>query len=178
MLSYGRLKLEFPLIWCAAYYQKMLGYKANNKGMPWDKETRYMNYSNSCSTILQVLDTLNTRSYTEVEKGMCEMQAAKIKALLTNYGISTFEAENVTSSVHQVSCWFNRPIRYISRSRKAIWETIPIPFIYLASWAVHLQMADGLDTDAMRNAFYKMASKRVLPEFIYQTTTNFKGGDE
>lgn len=100
----GALNLNFLSYDVRHTTKKMLGYKANNKGMPRDRETRYRNYSNSCSTILQVLDTLSTRSYTGMEKGMCEMQAAKIKALLTNYGISTFEAENVTSSVHQVSC--------------------------------------------------------------------------
>ena len=39
-------------------------------------------------------------------------------------------------------------------------------------------MAYGLDTDAFLNAFYRMASRRGLPEDIFSDNgTNFKGAD-
>ena len=39
-------------------------------------------------------------------------------------------------------------------------------------------MAYGLDTDSFLNAFYKMASRRGLPEEIFSDNgTNFKGAD-
>lgn len=48
----------------------------------------------------------------------------------------------------------------------------------MASRAVHLEMAKGLDTDAFLNAFYKMASRRGLPEDIFlDSGSNFKGED-
>ena len=51
-------------------------------------------------------------------------------------------------------------------------------FTCLATRAVHLEMAYGLDTDAFLNAFYRMASHRGLPEEMYSDNgTNFKGAD-
>ena len=39
-------------------------------------------------------------------------------------------------------------------------------------------MAVGLDTDSFLNAFYRMASRRGLPEEIFSDNgTNFKGAD-
>lgn len=51
-------------------------------------------------------------------------------------------------------------------------------FTCLATRAVHLEMAFGLDRDAFLNAFYRMVSRRGLPEeMLSDNGTNFKGDD-
>ena len=51
-------------------------------------------------------------------------------------------------------------------------------FTCLATRAVHLGMAYGLDMDSFLNAFYRMGSRRGLPEEIFSDNeTNFKGAD-
>ena len=48
----------------------------------------------------------------------------------------------------------------------------------LATRAVHLEIAFGLDTDSFLNAFYRLASRRGLPEEMFSDNgTNFKGAD-
>ena len=47
-------------------------------------------------------------------------------------------------------------------------------FICLATRAVHLEMAFGLDTDSFLIAFYRMVNRRGLPrEMLYDNGTNF-----
>ena len=47
-------------------------------------------------------------------------------------------------------------------------------FTCLATRAVHLEMAFGLDTDSFLNAFYRMVNRRGLPrEMLSDNGTNF-----
>ena len=51
-------------------------------------------------------------------------------------------------------------------------------FTCLATRAVHLEIAFGLDKDSFLNAFYRMTSRRGLPEEMFsENGTNFKGAD-
>ena len=51
-------------------------------------------------------------------------------------------------------------------------------FTCLVTRAVHLEIAFGLDTDPFLNVFYRMASRRGLPEETFSDNgTNFKGTD-
>ena len=51
-------------------------------------------------------------------------------------------------------------------------------FTCLATRAVHLEIAYGLSTDSFLSAFYRMASRRGLPDEVYSDNgTNFIGGD-
>ena len=52
-------------------------------------------------------------------------------------------------------------------------------FTSMATRAVHLEMAYGLDTDSFFNAFYRMASRRGLPVEVFSDNgTNFKSADK
>ena len=51
-------------------------------------------------------------------------------------------------------------------------------FTCIATRAVRLELAYGLDTDSFMNAFYRMTSRRGLPDEIYSDNgTNFKESD-
>ena len=51
-------------------------------------------------------------------------------------------------------------------------------FTCLATRAVNLEMAVGLDTDSFLNAFYRMASRKgLLEEILFDNGTHFKGSD-
>ena len=52
-------------------------------------------------------------------------------------------------------------------------------FTCMATRAVHLEIASGLDTDSFLNAFYRMASRGGIPEEMFSDNgTNFKSADK
>ena len=52
-------------------------------------------------------------------------------------------------------------------------------FTCMATRAVHLEMACGLDTDSFLNAFYRMANHRGLPVEVFSDNgTSFKSADK
>ena len=52
-------------------------------------------------------------------------------------------------------------------------------FTCLASRAVHLEMAYGLDVDSFMNAFYRMTNRRGLPEEVLSDNgRNFVAADK
>ena len=52
-------------------------------------------------------------------------------------------------------------------------------FTCLATRAVHLEIAFGLDTESFLNAFYRIASRWRLPEEMFSDNgTNFKAADK
>ena len=52
-------------------------------------------------------------------------------------------------------------------------------FTCLATRAIHLEIAFGLDTSSFLNAFYRMVNRRGLPEEMYSdNATNFKAADK
>ena len=73
---------------------------------------------------------------------------------------------------------FWRPIYSNPRKRKARAKRCLCLFTCLASRAVHLENAYGLDTHSFLNAFCRMASRRGLPEeMISDNGTNFVGAN-
>ena len=49
----------------------------------------------------------------------------------------------------------------------------------MATRSVYLEIAIGLDTDSFLNEFYRMASRRGVPEEMFSgNTTNFKAADK
>ena len=47
---------------------------------------------------------------------------------------------------------------------------------WIATRAVHLEIAFGLDTDSFLNSFYRMANRRGLPEEVYSDQTGQDSG--
>ena len=58
-------------------------------------------------------------------------------------------------------------------------QVLPVSFNCLASQAVHLEMAYGLDTDSFLRAFTRMSNRQGLPEeMLSDNGTNFVGANE
>ena len=73
---------------------------------------------------------------------------------------------------------FGGPFRRIQGRGKRREKRYLCLFSCLATRAVHLKIAFGLDTILFLNAFYRTASRRGLPEEMFSDNgTNFKGAD-
>ena len=104
------------------------------------------------------------------------MSPAEIEALLANNGtLTNIETETITASIYQISSRFRGPIHYSSRTWKTTREEISLP-VHLSSHK-GCSFRDGIRSSFL-NAFYRMASRRGLPEEIFSDNgTNFKGAD-
>ena len=73
---------------------------------------------------------------------------------------------------------FARPFVTVQGREKRRQKRFLCLFTCMTTRAVHLELAFGLDTDSFINAFYRMASRRRVPEEIYsEYGTYFKEAD-
>ena len=81
-----------------------------------------------------------------------------------NYGApSTDQTSVITATFCTNSCRFWETFRHHSRKKISKTKRYLCLFTCLATRAVHLEMAFGLDTDSFLNAFYRMVNRRGLP---------------
>ena len=110
----------------------------------------------------------------------CRVQTPKSQGLPASHGsITDIKVDNIITFIHQNSCRFWRPFILVQGRGKCRLKCYLCLFTYLATRAVHLEAAFGLDTDSFLNALYRMTSRRGLPEVIYSDNgTNFKSADK
>ena len=144
------------------------------------REPCHRDQPDTCSSVHLILVTCRMRRNTRMGKGMCDVSPTEIKALLANNG-TIANIERLKPSLQA----FARSADDFA----GLFITVQGPgkrgekgylclFTWLASRAVHLEMAYGLDTDSFLSAFYRMASRRSVPEELFSDNgTNFRGVD-
>ena len=95
--------------------------------------------------------------------------------------MSTLPECRLTQSLrafHHVSVDFGGPFLTRQGRGKVRAKRYLCLFTCLATRAVHLEMAFGLDTNSFLNAFFRMVSRRGLPEHVFSDNgTNFRRAD-
>ena len=95
------------------------------------------------------------------------MQMTQSKACQPSDGaFATDKSGRTSSSVLQNCCRFCWPFFTVQGRGKARQKRYLCSFTSLLSRTVHLELAVGLDTGAFLNAFYRMVSRRGLPQEV------------
>ena len=104
----------------------------------------------------------------------------KRETLWADHGATTIiKAKNLNKSIFKDGSWFWRSIHHCTRSGRNRQKRYQCLFTCLATRAVHLEIAYGLDTSSFSNAFYRMVNRRGLPDEMYSdNATNFKAADK
>ena len=91
--------------------------------------------------------------------------------------LSELRTQKSLRAFSQTSLDFGRPFITKQGRGKVRQRRYLCLFTCLATRAVHLEVAFSLDTDSFLNAFFRMASRRGLPEdVVCDNGTNFVGG--
>ena len=111
---------------------------------------------------------------------MCRVQTRKAKAC--QQVMAPLPISRLTTSLrdfNKTAVDFGGPFITVQGRGKRRLKRYLCLFTCQATRAVHLEVAFGLDADLFLNAFYRMASRRGLPEEMYSDNgTNFKGADK
>ena len=111
---------------------------------------------------------------------MFRMSTKKSQSMSANHGpLSLSRLKTSLRAFTRTSVDYGGPFTTIQGRRKRRQKRYLCLFTRLATRAVHLEIAFGLDTDSFLNAFYRMASRRGLPEEMFSDNgTNFKAADK
>lgn len=113
----------------------------------------------------------------ERECTKCSRRKAK-PAVQIMAPLSGFRTDKSLRAFNQTSVDFAGPFLTKQGRGKTRQKRYLCLFTCLSCRAVHLEMAYGLDTDSFLNAFYRMVSRRGLPEvMVSDNGTNFVSGD-
>ncbi len=97
------------------------------------------------------------------------MSSAEGKTVHTDNGATTNNTtKTITEAFARTSVDFGGPFVTVQGRGKRREKRYLCLFTCLATRAVHLEIAFGLDTDSFLNAFYRMVSRRGLPEEMYR----------
>ncbi|XP_071118413.1 uncharacterized protein [Haliotis cracherodii] len=109
-------------------------------------------------------------------------QCRKQKAKVAHQIMAPLPEMRLTPSLRaftQAGLDFAGPFFTVQGRGKARQKRYLCLFTCLASRAVHLEIAHGMDTNSFLNAFYRMASRRGLPEdIVCDNGTNFVGAEK
>ena len=133
----------------------------------------------------QTLSLLSTKywiiaSREKIKEWERECATCKSKASRTDYGSITYKPfKAITQSLCQNSSRLCRAIFNQARRGKSRCKCYLCLLTCLATRAVHLEVAYGLDTNSFLKAFCRMVNRRGLPlKMLSDNETNFVGANE